>query len=87
MKLIENASHWHKLWSLRLAILTAIFAALEASLAYWNTILPPGAFAALATFTGIGSAVARVVKQAGLADGDPAAPAEGAPSDAGRVTH
>lgn len=81
MKLIDNFADWHKLWSLRLAILTAIFAALEASLAYWNAVLPPGVFASLATFTGIGSAVSRVVKQHSL-DGN-----DGAPADADNGVH
>lgn len=63
MMLIENAGQWHKLWSLRLAIISALLAALEASLPLWSAQLPGGVFASLSTLTGIAAAVARVIKQ------------------------
>ncbi|HJV52805.1 MAG TPA: hypothetical protein VJ652_15160 [Noviherbaspirillum sp.] len=63
MNLIDNARQWHKLWSVRLAIITAVFTALEASLPLWNGQFPPGVFAGIATFTAVGGAIARIVKQ------------------------
>lgn len=63
MTLDKDAKHWHRLWSVRLAIISATFAALEASLPLWESTLPDGVFAALATLSGIGVGVARVIRQ------------------------
>jgi hypothetical protein len=54
---------FHKLWSIRLALLTAVFGALEVALPFFTGIVPPGTMAGLASFTAIGSAVARVIAQ------------------------
>lgn len=62
-QLIDNHAVWHKLWSIRLAILSAFFAAIEVSLPLWNDLLPPRVFAGLATLTAIGAGIARVIKQ------------------------
>lgn len=68
--LIDDASVWHKLWSIRLALIAAIFAAIEATLPLWDGLLPPHIFATLATLAGLGSAISRVIKQAGLDPSD-----------------
>lgn len=69
VKAIANASKWHKMWSVRLAILSAILGALELSLPLWQGIVPPNVFAALSTITAASAAVARVIKQEALNDG------------------
>lgn len=63
MKLTEDARNWHRLWSVRLGVVAAVFAALEASLPLWEASLPQGLFAALSTISGMGVGVARVLKQ------------------------
>ncbi|CAH0532155.1 hypothetical protein UAM5_00038 [Ralstonia phage UAM5] len=69
MKLIENAAQWHKLWSIRFAVLSAVLAAAEASLPLWHDLVPPHIFASLSTLCGIASAVSRVVQQPALSAG------------------
>lgn len=66
MQLIPDAKNASKLWSIRLAALSAILAALEASLPMWQGVIPQGAFAALSSTVAIAAAVARVIKQEGL---------------------
>ena len=66
MKLIANFKDAPKLWSVRLAILSAILAALEASLPLWEGIVPDGAFAAASTIIGASAAIARVIKQSNV---------------------
>ena len=68
VKVIANASKWHKMWSVRLAILSAMLGALELSLPLWQGIVPGNVFAALSTITAAAAAVARVVKQEALED-------------------
>lgn len=68
MKLTQNAKQAHKLWSVRLAILAAVMGAIEATLPLWQSALPDGVFAALASVVGVGAAVARVIKQEGISD-------------------
>lgn len=72
-KLIEDAKHWHKLWSMRWAIITVIVSSL--ALAYsglpsdWQAAIPNWAkatFAGLTLFTGTATAVSRLVKQNNL---------------------
>lgn len=63
MKLTDDAPHWHKLWSVRLAILAALLASLEATLPLWQGVIPDNMFAALSTAAAAGSAVARVIRQ------------------------
>ncbi|QMV32770.1 hypothetical protein 2A_00018 [Ralstonia phage Darius] len=74
MNLIENAGQWHKLWSIRFALLSAMLAAAEAALPLWNGIVPPHVFASISTLCGIASAVSRVVQQTALRAGDGADP-------------
>ena len=64
MKLIDDARHVAmRAWSVRLALLSAAFGALELALPYLGAYLPPKLMAVLAVVTGIGSAVARLVDQ------------------------
>lgn len=63
MKLVSEAKQWHRLWSVRLAVIAAVFGALEASLPLWESTLPDGVFAAVSTACGIGVGVARVLRQ------------------------
>lgn len=63
MKLTPDAKHAGKLWSVRLAGLSAALAAAEASLPLWSSVIPDGAFAALSSVVAIAAAVARVIKQ------------------------
>lgn len=63
MKLTDDARNWHRLWSVRLGILAAVFGALEASLPLWEVALPQGVFAVLAAISGAGVGITRVIKQ------------------------
>ena len=56
-----------KLWSIRLALLTAVFSALEVALPFFSGLVPAGTMASLAAFTAVGSAVARLIAQPSLA--------------------
>lgn len=66
MKLIPEAKQWHRMWSVRLAVLSAALSACEALIPMWQPHMPGGVFAALATLVGIAAAVARTVKQESL---------------------
>lgn len=66
MKLIPEVRQASKLWSIRLAVASAVLAALEASLPLWGDVLPDGIFAGLSSSVAIAAAVARVVRQEGL---------------------
>lgn len=77
MKLIDNAKQWHRLWSLRWAILTAFLAAIPVSYGLlpsdWLPAIPQWIKTglALATLASAGATgVARLLKQEGLADED-----------------
>ncbi len=67
MRLIPDAKKAGKLWSVRLAVLSAALGAAEASLHLWEGVVPDGVFAMLASFVGMAAAVARVVRQEGFA--------------------
>jgi hypothetical protein len=59
--LIEDAKViFRKAWSVRLALLSAIFSTLEVGL---TDLLPPGVMAGLAMATALGSAIMRIVYQ------------------------
>jgi hypothetical protein len=66
MKLISNAHQASKMWSIRLAALSAALAAAETTLHLWSDIIPDGAFAALSSGLAMAAAVARVIKQANI---------------------
>jgi len=63
VKLVPEAKHISRLWSVRLAAISAALAAAEASLPMWEAQVPDGAFAALSSLVAIAAAVARVIKQ------------------------
>lgn len=71
MKLIDNVPACHRLWSMRLAVLAALFGALELSLPLWKGVVPDSTFAMLSTFSALAAAVARVIKQESLHDRSP----------------
>ena len=70
MKLIPGCKKWHKMWSIRLAILAAALGALELTLPLWQGVVPQHVFAALSTITAALAAVARVVQQETIRNGD-----------------
>lgn len=75
---IEGARYWHKLWSIRMALLSAGFGVVSASLPTWQPAIPPLPFAILSTACALIGAVSRLVQQptfnadvaAGKGDGD-----------------
>jgi hypothetical protein len=77
MKLVENASQWHRLWSIRFAILSALFGSITTAYvalpADWLPAIPGWVKLALAggaLLTAGASGVARVVQQPKLAATD-----------------
>jgi len=61
-----SARVWHRLWSVRFALasaLVSVLSALEAALPLWHSILGSVPYAALATLLAAASAIARVVHQ------------------------
>lgn len=66
MKLVPEAKHICRLWSVRLAAVSAALAAAEASLPLWQSLVPDGVFAAISSLVAISAAVARVIRQEGL---------------------
>jgi hypothetical protein len=73
MKLIDDANLvWHRLWSVRFALLSALFglaAQLQDNLPAIRDFVTPKEFVALSIACGVASALSRVVKQASLPDG------------------
>lgn len=63
IKLIESATHWHRLWSIRFILLATVFGALELSLPLWRGVLPDLQFAALSTVCTLLAGISRVIKQ------------------------
>lgn len=68
MKLTENVKSAHKLWSVRLAVIAAALAALEASLPLWSGVVPDNVFAAASSAVGVAAAIARVIRQEGFSE-------------------
>jgi len=66
MKIIDQPTKWHRLWSMRFAILAALFGALELTLPIWQGLVPQSTFAALSTLSAVAAAVSRVIKQEAL---------------------
>jgi hypothetical protein len=54
---------WRKLWSIRLAALSALLSGAELAVPYLEGLVQPRLFAVLAAATAIGAAVARLVAQ------------------------
>ena len=66
MPLIENAKEvLLKAWSVRLALLGAVFSALEVALPFFMPLglVPPNTMAALALFASMGAALSRIIAQ------------------------
>ena len=67
MQLIPESHQALKLWSIRLAIISAGLAAAEASLPLWQGVVPDGVFAGLSSVVAVAAAVARVIRQKNIA--------------------
>jgi hypothetical protein len=67
MQLIPESSQALKLWSIRLAVISAGLGAAEASLPLWQGVVPDGVFAGLSSVVAVAAAVARVVRQRNIA--------------------
>ncbi|KDR26004.1 hypothetical protein [Caballeronia zhejiangensis] len=74
MKLIDDASAvWHRLWSVRFAILSALFgiaAQVQDNLPAIRDFVTPKEFVALSIVCGLASALSRVIKQPSLTGGN-----------------
>lgn len=57
-----------KAWSIRLALLAALFSALEVALPFFAPFVPPHAMAIMATIASAGAAIARVIAQPKMHD-------------------
>ena len=67
MKFIEDARHlWLRLWSVRLALLSALLSAAEVAVPYLAPAAPSHLFAILAGCVALAAAVARIVAQPAL---------------------
>ena len=55
-----------KAWSIKLAVLSAVFSAMEVALPFFTEIVPSGKLAALALLSALGSAAMRVIYQPAL---------------------
>ena len=55
-----------KLWSVRLALLSAVLGVIEITLPLWQSLVPPLVFATLSTLAAVSAAVARIVAQPDL---------------------
>lgn len=70
MKLIDD---WRKslnsLWSIRFALLAALFSALEAGLPAFVDSIPPRIFATLSAVAALGTIIVRLIKQPEKPDG------------------
>lgn len=60
-----------KAWSMRLALLSAALSAAEVALPFFTDFVPPRTMAMLAVLTAAGAAIARLVAQPGMSDGQP----------------
>lgn len=64
MKLIDDAKRtWHRLWSVRLALLSAALSGAEFAMPYIAPAQSSRTFAALAAVVSIGAGIARIVAQ------------------------
>lgn len=66
LTLIPHAPVWYRLWSIRLALIAALFGVAEQVLPLWTELIPANLFATLSTIAAVGSAVSRVVQQTTL---------------------
>lgn len=64
MNLVEDAKTiLLKAWSVRLALLGAVFSAAEVALPYFDAFIPKHTMALLAVLASSGAAIARVIQQ------------------------
>lgn len=74
MKLIDDFDTvWHRLWSVRFALLSAVFglaAQVQDQLPAIRDFVTPKEFVALSIACGVASALSRVVKQSSLPGGN-----------------
>lgn len=68
LQLIDNASQWHKLWSVRLALAGATLNAAAVGWTLFQGAVNPLVFASVNMGLGIAVAAARVVQQQSLQD-------------------
>lgn len=67
MKLIDDwKQKFPKLWSVRLALLSALLGVAEMTLPLFQTFVPPMTFALLSVAASLSAAVARIVAQPAL---------------------
>lgn len=70
MTLIEGwKQKWHRLWSIRLSLLSALFGVLEIVLPYLQDSIPRWVFAGLSIACALWAAYARLVPQPALSQG------------------
>ncbi|WP_213881219.1 hypothetical protein [Pseudomonas sp. dw_358] len=69
LQLIDNASQWHKMWSVRLALAGAVLNAAAVGWTLFQGAVNPLVFASVNMGLGIAVAIARVVQQTELQDG------------------
>lgn len=60
-----------KLWSVRFALLAAVLSGVEVALPLFQDFIPRGPFAVLSLVAAVAAAVARIVAQPALTDGQP----------------
>lgn len=63
MQLIKESKVWYKLWSIRFALMSAIFAAAELTMPLFNGVIPDQIFATISMLLAVASAASRVIKQ------------------------
>ena len=64
MKLIDDwRAQLNRLWSIRLALLSALFSALEAGLPPFVDSIPPRLFATLSAVAAVGTILVRLLRQ------------------------
>lgn len=66
MQLIKESKLWHRMWSVRFALLSAFFGAVELSLPLFNGVISDKIFATISLVLAICSACARVFPQSNL---------------------
>jgi hypothetical protein len=70
--LTAEAPDWHKLWSVRLSLIGALYAGLWMAVPAFQAYIPPFTFAALAMSISIGVIVSRLIDQPNVPTrGDP----------------
>lgn len=70
MHLIDDAGRlWHRLWSVRLALLALGFEAIDKGLPYLADVFPPVWFSLITMGVTVGAGIARLVDQPALQQG------------------